>query len=238
MEASGPAVASRLEQIRSGLDAVRARIERACAQYGRDASSVSLVVVTKTHPPDDVRLLAGLDVHDVGENRDQEAAPKAAACADLDLRWHFIGRLQTNKCRSVARYAHLVHSVDRPALVPALGKGASSAGRRLDCLIQVSLDADPVRGGAPPADVPALAREVAALEFLRVRGIMAVAPLGADPREAFAPLPELLASLRTDHPEADILSAGMSADLEAALACGATHLRVGSAVLGLRPSLR
>ena len=234
----GVPAASRSEQIRSGLDAVRARVRRACEQHGRPESAVTLVVVTKTHPPADVRILAGLGVRDVGENRDQEAAPKAAACADLGLRWHFIGRLQTNKCRSVARYALLVHSVDRPALAPALAKGAEAAGRRLDCLIQVSLDGDPARGGVLLGELPSLAAAVAGQQALRLRGLMAVAPLGADPSTAFAPLPDLLAGLRGDHPHADILSAGMSADLEAALACGATHLRVGSAVLGLRPSLR
>lgn len=229
---------ARLAALEAGLATVRARIEAGCAAAGRDPAGITLVVVTKTFPASDVRLLAALGVRDIGENRDAEAAAKAAECADLDLRWHFIGRLQTNKARSVARYADLVHSVDRPHLVAALGRAARAAGRRLDCLVQVSLDGDPARGGALIADLPALADAVAAEPSLRLLGLMAMAPLDVDPMTAFAPLPDLSARLRADHPEAVVISAGMSGDLEAALACGATHLRVGSAVLGQRPPLQ
>jgi pyridoxal phosphate enzyme (YggS family) len=229
---------SRFEQIRTNLEAVRARVGRACERAGRDPGEVTLIVVTKTYPERDVRALSALGVRDVGENRDQEAAPKAAACADLGLRWHFIGRLQSNKCKSVGRYATLVHSVDRPSLVTALAKAGVAAGRRLDCLVQVSLDDAPGRGGAVPVDVAELADAIAASEQLRLRGLMAVAPLGADARTAFRPLPVLLEAIRRDHPDAEVLSAGMSGDLEAAIDCGATHLRVGSAVLGTRPPLR
>lgn len=230
--------ASRFEQIRTNLAAVRARVVGACERAGRDPTDVSLIVVTKTYPEHDVRSLAALGVRDVGENRDQEAAPKAAACADLALRWHFVGQLQSNKCRSVARYAALIHSVDRVSLVAALTKAGRAAGRRLDCLVQVGLDEAAGRGGARPDDVPTVAHAIASSEQLRLRGIMAVAPLGADPTAAFARLPGLLEAMRRAHPEVDVLSAGMSADLEAAVGCGATHLRVGSAVLGSRPALR
>jgi len=140
--------AARQAQLRAGLAAVRARIVAGCRDAGRDPATITLVVVTKTYPASDVRVLAGLGVADVGENRDGEAAAKHDACAALGLRWHFIGQLQTNKARHVARYAHLVHSVDRPALVPALGRGARAAGRTVGCLLQVSLDGDPARGGA------------------------------------------------------------------------------------------
>ncbi len=227
----------RAEAVARGLEAVRARVASASARAGRDVGEVTLVVVTKTYPADDVRLLAGLGVRDVGENRDQEASAKAADTADLGLRWHFIGRLQSNKARSVARYASLVHSVDRPSLAEALARAAQGQDRVLDCLVQVSLDGDTSRGGAVVDDVPALADAVAARPSLRLRGVMAVAPLGADPRAAFAVLPGLLDRLRADHPTADLLSAGMSGDLEAAVEHGATHLRVGSAVLGARPPL-
>jgi uncharacterized pyridoxal phosphate-containing UPF0001 family protein len=188
-----------------------------------------------------------LGVHDVGENRDQEARPKVAAVAAAlaavgapadTLRWHFIGRLQTNKARAVAGYAAMVHSVDRDDLVDALGRGALSHGRVIDCLVQVSLDGDPARGGAPAARVEGLAERISVTAGLRVRGVMAVAPLGVDPRRAFASLPDLLDAVRRVDPAADVVSAGMSADLEAAVACGATHLRVGSAVLGSRQSLQ
>jgi pyridoxal phosphate enzyme (YggS family) len=236
---SGPSAASdrRRAEIRAGLDAVHARVAAGCAAAGRDPAEVTLIVVTKTRPASDVALLAELRVRDVGENRDQEAAPKHAACADLGLRWHFVGRLQSNKARSVVTYADLVHSVDRPSLIRALGGAARGTGRTLGCLLQVSVDGDPARGGALASDIPALADAVAAEDGLELRGLTAVAPLGVDARVAFAVLPRIRQRLLRDHPGAGLISAGMSADLEAGLAEGATHLRVGTAVLGARPPL-
>ncbi len=232
--------ADRREQLAAGLAAVHARIDSAARAAGRDPAAVTLVVVSKTFPAADVRLLSALGVRDVGENRDQEAAVKAAACADLPLRWHFIGQLQTNKAASVAAYAHVVHSVDRARLVDALQRGAARAERNLDVLLQVDLEDDgaPGRGGAAPAELDTLAAAVEASPSLRLRGLMAVAPLGADPVVAFARLAALASDLRRSHPGADWLSAGMSDDLEAAVAAGATHVRVGSAILGRRPALR
>jgi pyridoxal phosphate enzyme (YggS family) len=228
---------ARQDQIAAGLAEVRARIERGCAAAGRAPAEVTLVVVTKTYPASDVELLAGMGVAEVGENRDAEAAAKHAACAGLGLTWHFIGQLQSNKARSVARYADLVHSVDRASLIAPLGRGAREAGRSVACLLQVSLDGDPDRGGAPADQLPDLAAAVAAQDGLVLRGLMAVAPIGVEPRRAFAVLPGLRAGLLERHPAAGLVSAGMSGDLEAALACGATHLRVGTAVLGARPPL-
>jgi pyridoxal phosphate enzyme (YggS family) len=184
-----------------------------------------------------VARLAALGVGDVGENRDQEGSVKRAECAGLPVAWHFIGQLQTNKARSVSGWADLVHSVDRPALAAALDRAAARAGRVLDCLLQVSLDCDPARGGVPVPQLPALAEAVAGASALRLRGVMAVAPLDADPYAAFAVLPALLDQVRRIDPTADLVSAGMSGDLEAAVACGATHLRVGTAILGRRPAL-
>ena len=221
----------------AGLAAVRSRIERGCAAAGRDPVEVTLIVVTKTYPASDVALLAELGVTDVGENRDAEAADKHAASAGLGLRWHFIGRLQSNKARSVARFADLVHSVDRPSVIEPLGRGARETGRTLDCLIQVSLDGDPSRGGVVPDRLEPLAAAVAGTEGLRLRGLMAVAPRGVEPEVPFSVLPRLRESLLHAHPAAGLISAGMSGDLEAALRCGATHLRVGTAVLGARPPL-
>jgi PLP dependent protein len=232
-EAAGP----RREQLRAALAAVLDRIAAGCASAGRDPAEVTLVVVTKTYPASDVRLLASLGVTDVGENRDQEAGPKRDACADLPLRWHVIGQVQSNKARHVARYADFVHSVDRLSLVRALGRGARDAGRELACLVQVTLDGDPARGGASVDAVPALARAIADEPGLELHGLMAVAPLGADPEVAFDPLPRLRDRLLQEHPGARLVSAGMSGDLEAALRHGATHLRVGTAVLGARPPL-
>jgi pyridoxal phosphate enzyme (YggS family) len=239
--ASAPApdaVGPRRAEIAQGLARVHERMATAAAEAGRDPAELTLVVITKTYPPSDVALLASLGVHDVGENRDQEAAPKHEACAGLGLRWHFVGQLQSNKARSVAGYADLVHSLDRPSLVRAVERAASRRGRVLDCLLQVSLDGDPHRGGVPVPDLPGLAESAAGQAHLRLRGIMAVAPRDADPRRAFAVLPDLLAIVRRHSPQADLISAGMSGDLEAAVTCGATHLRVGSAILGPRPTLR
>jgi len=223
----------RTAEIAANLAAVRARIAAGCAAAGRDPATVTLVAVTKTFPVQDVRRLLALGVADIGENRDQEARVKAAAVPAA--RWHFVGRLQRNKCRSVASYAVLVHSVDRPELVAALDAGARQTGRApLDVLVQVSLDADPARGGALPADVPRLAAAIAGTAGLRLAGAMAVAPFDADPLPAFGRLAEVAAELRRDHPDATILSAGMTGDLEAALRCGATHVRIGTALLGGR----
>jgi pyridoxal phosphate enzyme (YggS family) len=238
---SDGAVAARREELAAGLARVHWRIAAACAQAGRDPADVTLVVVTKTYPASDVRLLAELGVRDVGENRDQEAAPKHAACADLDLRWHFIGQLQSNKARSVAAYADLVHSVDRLSLAAALNKAAHRLDRDVRCLVQVSLDQEGKergRGGVPVVDLPDLAEAVARSGGLRLDGVMAVAPLGQDPAAAFALLPDLLELVRRYAPAARVISAGMSGDLEAAVASGATHLRVGTAILGARPTLR
>ena len=217
--------------------AVQERIAKACLAAGRDPGEVTLVAVTKTFPASDVRLLSELGVRDVGENRDQEAAPKAAECADLApvLTWHFIGQLQTNKAASVVRYAGVVHSVDRLRLVRALGAAARKAGRSVTCLVQVSLDRDEARGGVPEPEVAALAAAVAGEEGLALGGVMAMAPLDAPAAKAFAPLPRIAGAVRAAYPEAVIVSAGMSGDLEDAIACGATHVRVGTALLGGRP---
>ena len=228
----------RRAELAASLARLRDRLAAACAAAGRASDEVTLVAITKTFPASDVRLLHGLGVPDVGENRDAEAAPKAAECADLPgLTWHFVGQLQTNKCASVVSYARVVHSVDRPHLVRVLGKEARKAGRAVTCLIQVSLDGDPARGGALPADVPGLAAAVAGEEGLILGGVMAVAPLGVPAAAAFAPLPELSAAVRAVRPGASMISAGMSGDLEEAIAAGATHVRVGTALLGGRPAL-
>ncbi len=232
-----PATDPRAGEIAAALARVEERIGAACAAAGRDRAEVTLVVVTKTYPAADLARLAALGVRDVAENRDQEAAAKHAECVPLNLTWHFVGQLQTNKARSVATYADLVHSVDRPAVAAALDRGAARAERVLDCLLQVSLDGDPDRGGVPVPGLPALAEAVAAATSLRLRGVMAVAPLGADPLAAFSVLPGLLGQVGQVDPGADVISAGMSGDLEAAVACGATHLRVGTAILGRRPAL-
>jgi pyridoxal phosphate enzyme (YggS family) len=219
---------------------VRERIESACSAAGRDSDEITLVVVTKFFPASDVRLLADLGVRDVGENRHQEAVEKAAECADLDVRWHFIGGLQSNKAAAVTAYADVVHSVDRIKLVTGLSRGAEERGRDLDCLVQVSLDPPGAdgRSGCDPDEVPALVTRIEESEGLQLRGVMGVAPLDGDPDEAFSRLAGIASDVRTQVPQATWISAGMSGDLEHAVRHGATHLRIGSAVLGRRPLVK
>jgi hypothetical protein len=224
----------RRDELATRLAAVRERIDAACEAAGRKSQEVTLIAVTKTFPASDVRLLNGLGVTDFGENRDAEAAPKAAQCADLDLVWHFIGQLQTNKAASVARYASFVHSVDRLRLIHALGAAARQAGRIIQCLIEVSLDGDPARGGAPAGLVPGLAEALMAEAGLVLAGVMAIAPLGVPPADAFAGLRDSSAVVRAVRPAATVISAGMSGDLEPAIAAGATQVRIGTALLGDR----
>ncbi|MGW7368185.1 YggS family pyridoxal phosphate enzyme [Streptomyces sp. NPDC054841] len=259
----------RKTELAENLARVEERIAAACAAAGRKRGEVTLIVVTKTYPASDVRLLHELGVRHVAENKDQEAAPKAAACSDLDLNWHFVGQLQTNKVRSVAGYADFVQSVDRLKLVRALSAAAVGAGRELGCLIQVALDAESgdagraggssaarvggssaaraggssaaSRGGIAPDGIEELAAAVGDSPGLRLDGLMTVAPLAGPyagrQQAAFERLMEFSSRLRADRPAANMVSAGMSADLEEAVAAGATHVRVGTAVLGVRPRL-
>ncbi|GAA2450435.1 YggS family pyridoxal phosphate-dependent enzyme [Streptomyces pulveraceus] len=235
----------RKAQLAENLARVEERIASACAAAGRAREEVTLIVVTKTYPASDVRILHELGVRHVAENRDQDAAPKAAECADLSLTWHFVGQLQTNKVRSVTSYADVVQSVDRIRLVTALSAAAVREGRELGCLIQVALDAESGergdRGGVAPDGIEELAAAVDSAPGLRLGGLMTVAPLAGPyagrQRAAFDRLMEFSSRLRGNHPAANMVSAGMSADLEDAVAAGATHVRVGTAVLGVRPGL-
>jgi len=238
----------RRRELAANLAQLRQRIAAACAAAGRPVDEVSLIAITKTFPASDVVLLAELGVTDVGENRDQEAAAKVAdvatlysnaGCADSNvLRWHFVGALQTNKCPSVVRYASLIHSVDRLRLVDALGRAAQQAAapHTVRCLVQVDLDETnrPGRAGARQEEVGAITDAIAGDSHLELAGVMAVAPLDADPASAFRKLAAVADSVRQRHPAARVISAGMSGDLEQAVANGATHLRVGSALLGTR----
>ncbi len=229
----------RSDELAANLADVRSRIDAAARAAARDPGEVTLVAVTKTWPASDVRLLAGLGVTDVAENRDQEARPKHADCADLPLRWHFVGQLQRNKARSVAAYADVVESVDRVELVAALDRAAADLGRVVEVLVQVDLadPPEPHRGGATGEDVLRIADAVGAAGALRLGGVMAVAPLGDDAAAAFRRLAAVATRVQEAHPGAVTVSAGMSGDLEQAVAAGATHVRVGTSVLGGRPGL-
>jgi PLP dependent protein len=229
-----------VERLAENLRSVRARIDAAARAAGRDPGTVRLLAVSKTWPAADVRALAGVGQQHFAENRVQELTGKAAELADVpDLRWHLVGQLQRNKAAAVVRLGATVHSVDRAGLVEALGRAAEREQRVLDVYVQVDLGGPEgelgARGGAAPAEVPALADAVGERAELRLRGLMAVAPRGEDPAPAFARLAELAARVRAAHPGASELSAGMSADLEAAVTAGATVVRVGTALFGARP---
>jgi PLP dependent protein len=231
-----------MSDLAANLRAVRARIDAAARAAGRDPSSLTLLAVSKTWPAADVRALAALGQRDFGENRAQELVDKAAQLtepADLALRWHFIGQLQRNKAAAVARLGAVVHSVDRASLARVLDRAGQERDRPVEVFVQVDLGGPEgdlaTRGGLPPDDVPALADLVAASAGLSLRGLMAVAPRGADPLPAFERLVALAERVRANHPEAVDLSAGMSGDLEAAIAAGANVVRVGTALFGDRP---
>ncbi|MGY1638151.1 YggS family pyridoxal phosphate-dependent enzyme [Geodermatophilus sp. SYSU D00742] len=220
------------------LRAVRARVATAARAAGRDPAEVRLLAVSKTWPAAAVRELAALGQADFGENRAQELTGKAAELTDLPLRWHMVGQLQRNKAAAVARLGAVVHSVDRLPLARALARAGVQHGRPVEVFLQVDLGGPEgelaARGGAAPDDVPALADAVAAEEGLRLCGLMAVAPRDSDPAPAFARLAALAERVRADHPEAREISAGMSADLEQAVAAGSTLVRVGTALFGER----
>jgi len=211
---------------------VSERVADAARSAGRDPGGITTIVVTKFHPVSLIRDLLELGVVDFGENRHQEAQEKAAELVGTPARWHFIGQLQSKKARQARRYASAVHSVDRLALVPLLDAGEAP----LDVFLQINLTDDPERGGAAPDDVEHLAEVLADAEHLRFRGVMAVAPLGEDPRPAFARLRLLSERVRAIDPSASAVSAGMSHDFAEAIAEGATHLRIGSAITGNRPA--
>ncbi|MFN2494384.1 MAG: YggS family pyridoxal phosphate-dependent enzyme [Pseudonocardiaceae bacterium] len=234
----------RRDELAAAVARVRSRLDAACAAAGRKPVEVRLLAVTKTFLARDVALLADLGLLDVAEARDQEAVPKVKEVSALRpaaaVRWHMVGRLQRNKVRSVVRWALQVQSVDSGRLADALdraSRAALEAGERegpLGVLVQASLDGDPARGGCPLSDLGALADQVAVSQGLRLEGVMGVCPLGADPGAAFAELAAAAQQLRQVHPQAVEISAGMSGDLEQAVAHGSTCVRVGTALLGAR----
>ena len=224
-----------MDALEERLAEVDARIVDAAHAAGRDPRALTRIVVTKFHPATIAERLYELGVRDFGENRQQELSEKVAAVGARDgLVWHFIGQAQTNKARAIRAAASVVHSVDRAKLADALD-AAGGPGPALDVLLQVNLTDDLGRGGVAPADLPALVDHVAALRTLRVRGVMGVAPLGEAPASAFARLHDCSARVQASVPDATWISAGMTADFAEAIAAGATHLRIGSAITGPRP---
>ncbi|MEN0086691.1 MAG: YggS family pyridoxal phosphate-dependent enzyme [Leifsonia sp.] len=216
------------------LAAVREGVSDAARAAGRSPEELTTIVVTKFHPASLVRELAALGVDDVGENRHQEAQEKAAELADLPLTWHFVGQLQSKKARQARRYASVIHSVDRVSLVDALASDEST----VDAFVQLNLTDDPARGGVADRDLEPLVEHVLATPGLRLLGVMAVAPLGEEPARAFERVRAASDRVRSLAPDAVFISAGMSQDYREAIAAGATHLRIGTAITGNRPELR
>ncbi|MEO7147159.1 MAG: YggS family pyridoxal phosphate-dependent enzyme [Terrimesophilobacter sp.] len=213
------------------VDVVRSGIVDAAREAGRSPDEITTIVVTKFHPESLVRELHRLGVRDFGENRHQEAAVKAQATRDLPLVWHFVGQLQGNKAKRVREYAQVIHSVDRESLVDAL----MSETVAVDCFLQINLTEDAHRGGTAGDAVLRLAEKVLSTAGLNLLGVMAVAPLGEDPRHAFSRVAAISLRVQSVAPEAAFISAGMSADYREAILEGATHLRIGTAITGKRP---
>jgi len=229
----------RRRHLRLNLESVRRRVAEAAIRAGRSPEQVDLLVVTKTWPASDVLLLSELGQRSVAENRVQELVRKRAIVGGGGLRWHLIGGLQSNKAATAARAADVIETVDRESLVEALAHAAGRLGRVLDCLMQVSLDADPIpgRSGVRPEQAQRLADLIASRSSLRLGGVMGVGPRSGDPREAFDRLAAVAAAVRRGHPGARTISAGMSSDYVQAIEAGATQVRIGTAVLGDRPRL-
>jgi pyridoxal phosphate enzyme (YggS family) len=226
-----------MDTIEKRLQAVKSRIARACAAAGRDPRDIVLVAVSKTFPADAVRIAHAAGQRDFGENHAQDAVAKIDALADLDLVWHFIGPVQSNKTRSIAAHFAWVHSIDRLKIAERLAAQRPEALPPLQVCIQVNVSGEATKSGIAPAEAPALARAVAALPRLRLRGLMAIPEPTDDPalqRRRFESLRDLRDRLAADGLALDTLSMGMSDDLEAAIAAGATMVRVGTAIFGAR----
>lgn len=223
----------RRQELAENLRDAHRRIEAACSAAHRSPDQITLIAVTKTWPVSDLLRLIDLGVRDFGESREQEGHAKfsdvQSAVPDAPVLWHFIGQIQSNKAARIGEWADVVHSVDREGLITPLAR----AGRDIQALIQISLDGDSGRGGVDPADLAALARQVTD-GGLMLRGVMGVAPLHGDPRSAFERLHALSEALVIENPNATWISAGMSGDLEHAIAAGATHVRLGTSILGSR----
>jgi pyridoxal phosphate enzyme (YggS family) len=218
----------RRSEITSNLQVVRDEISKAVASTGRSLDEITLIAVTKTFPASDVEILRDLGVTHFGENRDADAAPKADAVAGT---WHFQGQIQSNKLKSITTWANVIHSLDEIRHFEVIEK---SAPHPLDIFCQVSLDGSEGRGGVSEQKLYELAQAIEKSAIHRLQGLMAVAPLGVDPADAFSKLSAIHKAFMADFPKANKLSAGMSGDYKEAIAYGATHIRIGSSILGSR----
>ncbi len=218
----------RRSEITSNLEAVRDQISKAALTAGRSLDEITLIAVTKTFPASDVEILRELGITHFGENRDSDAAPKAAAVVGT---WHFQGQIQSNKLKSITSWANVIHSLDEIRHFEVIEKNALHP---LDIFCQVSLDDSVGRGGVSEQKLYELAQAIEKSATHRLQGLMAVAPLGVDPTVAFSKLSAIHKAFMADFPKAEKLSAGMSGDFKEAIAYGATHIRIGSQILGSR----
>jgi pyridoxal phosphate enzyme (YggS family) len=227
---------SRKDQILSNLESVKEKISAAAQAAGRSASEITLIAVTKTFPVSDLEILYELGVRNFGENRDQEAAPKVSALP-ADITWHFQGGIQSNKLKSISNWASVIHSVDKFKYAQMISQ--FSVGKTKEIFIQVSLDTLPQsREGVDPADLMQLAEQIMSLPNLEVKGLMAVAPLDQPTEQAFVRLQQIQQKFIQLYPAASSLSSGMSGDYELAISLGATHVRIGSSILGNRSPIK
>lgn len=223
-----------MSSLASRLGEIDSRVAARLAANGREAESLTRIVVSKFHPAQLVRDLYALGVRDFGENRDQEASAKSQELLDLDFNWHFIGQLQSNKVKSVLNYASVIHSVDRESLLDALIRQTAERETPVGVFVQVNLTDDPGRGGVNPDDLLAFSASVAGAVGLSLLGVMAVASLDGEEERDFGKVAALSELLKAEHPTAKYISAGMSNDFELAIDYGATHLRIGTAITGNR----
>lgn len=227
---------SRKDEILSNLELVKEKISAAAKAAGRAPSEITLIAVTKTFPISDLEILYELGVRNFGENRDQEAVPKAGALP-VDITWHFQGGIQSNKLKSISNWASVIHSVDKFKYAQMISQ--FSVDKTKEIFIQVSLDTLPQsREGVDPADLMQLAEQIMSLPNLEVRGLMAVAPLDQPTEQAFVRLQQIQQAFIQLYPAANSLSSGMSGDYELAISLGATHVRVGSSILGNRSPIK
>lgn len=226
-----------MSTLKSRLDVVEQKISDAALSAGRSRDDITLIVVSKNNPAQLVLDLAELGVTNFGENRDQEAKPKAAevALAGKTVTWHFVGQLQSNKAKSALSYSSVLHSLDRPSLLDAVGKAVADRAEPLDVFIQLNLTEDENRGGIQTQTVLSFAEQVLQTPNLRLLGLMGVAGLDVDPRVDFDRIRRSSEQLMQIAPDAKCISAGMSEDFELAIASGATHVRIGTAITGKRP---
>jgi len=222
----------RKAELSRSLADVRSRILDATAKASRTVEELTLVAVTKTYPTSDVEILYQLGVTDFGENRSAEGLEKSAL---VPAHWHFQGQIQSNKIAAISSWAHTVHSLDDLSHVPKFDRAVGEIPeKRLNIFIQISLDGDSTRAGVRGDDLLALGQAISSTKYLDLAGLMVVPPVQAEPEKAFSEVAELAQHFRQEFPSAQSLSAGMSGDYEIAIAHGATHIRVGSQILGPR----